>query len=430
MHRSRIACACRVGIAALLACAPAALRAQGLTRVSREDAVAAALQRGARMGVARADTTLARAGVLGARQYENPALGLSYSKSVPQEHYSLDIPIDFPWLRGARIGSAEAARASAQHRFRFERRAVEYDVDTLYTRVIASAARARLSSRTARDADSLLTLAKVRRDAGDGSELDVQLAQVSAGQMANAAASDSLDAVGAVLGLQVAMGLSSERVTVEPADTLALPTVSVSAVRSAVDASAAAPSSDATAGGGAPMPLLVAAAQSDVLAADQALTQERRRTFPGASLSVGWEAKDPTGSEPGTLPTIGIAFPFPLFNRNDAAVLAAQAQADRARAQLALARVESSAAIALAARAMQSAMARAERSGRLVSSADRVAALSLTAFREGASALPNVLEAQRTAREALSQYITDVAAARNAAGLYQLLTLTANGINP
>ena len=46
----------------------------------------------------------------------------------------------------------------------------------------------------------------------------------------------------------------------------------------------------------------------------------------------------------------------------------------------------------------------------LVVRAQRVATRSLTAYREGASALPAVLEARRTAREVLGQYIDDVAA--------------------
>jgi hypothetical protein len=46
----------------------------------------------------------------------------------------------------------------------------------------------------------------------------------------------------------------------------------------------------------------------------------------------------------------------------------------------------------------------------LVVRAERVAAKSLTAYREGASALPAVLEARRTAREVLGQYIDDLAA--------------------
>ena len=391
--------------------------ASASTRITRADAIASAIARGSRLAIARADTSLARAGLLAARQFENPSAGISYSKSVPQEHYSLDIPLDLPWLRSARVGSAESMRASAQHRFAYERRALEFEVDTAYTRALASTARARLSHRTAVDADSLLTLAQLRRDAGDGSELDVQLASVSAGQMANAAAADSLDALSALLALQVTMGLPGDAVTVAPSDSLTI-------ADGAVGGSAASGSAEAV------TPLLVAAAQADVLAADQALTLEKRRLVSGAALSVGWEARDPSGGETGTLPTVGLSLPLPLFNRNSAAIVGAQAQLDRARAQLAETRLEMGAAVTLARRAAASTADRAARSGRLVASADRVATLSLTAFREGAAALPNVLEAQRTAREALAQYINDVAAARNAAGLLQLLTLTTNGSNP
>jgi hypothetical protein len=50
--------------------------------------------------------------------------------------------------------------------------------------------------------------------------------------------------------------------------------------------------------------------------------------------------------------------------------------------------------------------------------------MSLQAYAEGAVALPNVLEAQRNAREALARYIDDVAAANNAAAAVRLLTAT------
>src|SRR6185503_12449505 len=84
-------------------------------------------------------------------------------------------------------------------------------------------ARARLTQRTARDADSLVVLATVRRDAGDASELDVQLAMVFAGQAANIAATDSLNALSALLAVQTAMGQPADTVRIALADSLALP---------------------------------------------------------------------------------------------------------------------------------------------------------------------------------------------------------------
>jgi hypothetical protein len=75
---------------------------------------------------------------------------------------------------------------------------------------------------------------------------------------------------------------------------------------------------------------------------------------------------------------------------------------------------------------LEAAVARVARDQRLLASADRVARMSLTAYAEGAAGIPTVLEAQRTARDALGHYVDDLAAAQNAAALLTLQTLTAD----
>jgi len=391
-----------------VALAGAAARAQ--QPVTRSGAIDAALARGPRIALARADSVAARAQLSLARQFENPTFGASYSRSAPQNHFSLDVPLDYPWLRSARVGSAQSGLGAASYRFAFERAAVSFVADTAYTRAIAANRRADISRRTAVDADSLLVLATLRRDAGDASELDVQLASVNAGQLANVAARDSLDAITTLLAVQAVMGLPAAVPTIALADSL--------------DAGVAMP--DSAAG----TQLLVAAAEEDLRSADQSLTLERRRLFAAPSLSVGWEQRDPTGSETGTLPTVGVSVPLPLFNQNSGAILAAQAQRDRAQAALALWRIEGAAQLASARREAMLARQRVARSQRLVDGAARVASLSLLAYREGAVGLPSVLEALRTSREAVAQYLDDLVAARNTAGVVRLLTLTANGTKP
>src|SRR5205814_2252920 len=279
----------------LLAAAPSVVAQQPVTRAQ---AVAAALARGTRAAFGRADSAAAAGALHGARLYPNPLLSATYTKDVPHYHVIADLPLDLPWIRAARIGTAAAARDAVHYGVAFERAAIRFDVDTAYTRALAAAARARLSRRNALAADSLRKTAQLRREVGDVSELDVHLSAVNAGQVENAASDDSVAAVEALLAVQLAMGL------------------------------------------------------------------------PGADVSI----------------------------------TRADSLASRAR------------------RALTLALARLERDRLLLFSADRVAAMSLQAYAEGAIALANVLEAQRNAREALARYIEDVAAANNAVGAVRLFT--------
>jgi hypothetical protein len=70
-------------------------------------------------------------------------------------------------------------------------------------------------------------------------------------------------------------------------------------------------------------------------------------------------------------------------------------------------------------------MVRVDRDHELLTLADRVVKGSLAAFAEGATALPSVLEAQRSARDALGQYVDDLAAADMAAAAVRLFILSA-----
>ena len=392
-------------LAALLTCgglAAAAAPARAQQAVTRQQAVQAALARGPRVTLAATDTAAARAGLMSARAFQNPTVTAAYSKDVPQYHASLDVPLDLPWIRSARIRVAAEAQASARLRFGFERAAARFDAEQAYTAALAATAQAGLSRRTARDADSLLRMAVLRRDAGDASELDVQLATVNAGQLANDAAGDSVTAVSAVLEVQRAMGLASDRERIVLADTLEL--------------------ARGDTAGGAGAALQVAAAEAAARSADAGLALARRSVFASPSLMLGFDNHDPSGTEPGLLPTFGLALTVPLLSWNRGEIAAAAAARDRARAELDLARRESDAAVAQARRDLAVATQKVARDRSLVASADRVAAMSLTAYAEGAVALPSVLEAQRQAREALGHLIDDLAAANVADAAVRLFS--------
>src|SRR5256884_5270559 len=182
-----------------LACLLSPLGVRAKHPVTRAEAVAGASARGARVALGRADTLSALGAVRPARAFPNPTVSGSYSKDTPNYHALGELPLDLPWLRSPRIGAAEAARDAARYRFAFERAAIRFDVDTSYTRGLAAALHARLSRRTALDADSLLRIAELRRNVGDVSELDVRLAAVHAGPLANVAAHRPPPAPGAPL---------------------------------------------------------------------------------------------------------------------------------------------------------------------------------------------------------------------------------------
>jgi hypothetical protein len=94
------------------------------------------------VALARADTAAAIARLLTARALPNPTLAASYSKSVPQQHVTLDIPVfDALWKRGLVVGQANASARASRLLFASERLAALVEVDTTYTRALAADAR-------------------------------------------------------------------------------------------------------------------------------------------------------------------------------------------------------------------------------------------------------------------------------------------------
>jgi cobalt-zinc-cadmium efflux system outer membrane protein len=231
--------------------------------------------------------------------------------------------------------------------------------------------------------------------------MDVELARVYAGQQANVAAGDTLTMVSTFLDLQGVLGLVDDQVSILPTDSLTI-----------------VPAADTP----APVSLNESSAAVAVDAATLNTRLQRRSIWSQFSLALGFEHGDPDA--PGILPTFGIGVGVPLFDRNRGAIAQADAERARAQATLVLARVEMHNALAHALRERENAMSKIVRDRRLITSANRVTAMSLTAYREGASSLGNVLEAQRNAREIISQYIDDLAAAWIATAELRVFSLT------
>lgn len=373
--------------------------------ITRQEVVDSALVHGGRLAVALADTAAANAKILAARAIQNPSFNATYSKSAPQLHFTAELPFDLPGVRSARIGSAVAASRAANYTLQYERAAIALAADTAYTRVLAAAARARLTTRNALVADTLVQMTIARRNAGDASELEVEMARVNAGQQHNLAIADSVELAGAVVDLQTAMGMTARAPMILVRDSIVLPDTTTPPLPPGT-------------------PLQIAAALEGVTAASAALTVERRGAFGSPALMGGVETRDPSGSEKGVLPTFGITIPLPIFNRNQGGIAAARADVKRAEADLAVIRVEYAAEVTRTERERSAAYARAARDQMLLAQANRVAQMSITAYKAGAMALPNVFEAQRTARDILRDYIDDMSAALVADATLRLLTLT------
>ena len=337
-------------------------------------------------------------------------------------------------------------------------------VDTAYTRAQASIARASVTARMAGDADSLLAIARARRDAGDASDLDVEIARVFAGQSVLDAMNDSIAAAIATTTLQQVMGLRLDSVQVTLRDVLTIDAggaatfddagsgaagggvagIGVTAVGAAAVAatrdsdrtmsSFTTPAAGAMAmgsagqGQGSATPSLVSAALLDADAARYRVLAAQRRRFGSPALSVGFETVDPTGHP--FLPTVGLSVPLPFFNRNSAAIQLAMAEVSRAQANLAIARLEQATAVANAERAVAAARTRLTASRQLLASANRISALSVVAYREGATPLATVLDAQRSARALLRQYVDDAATAHVAESVLRFYSNSASVTNP
>jgi outer membrane protein, heavy metal efflux system len=236
--------------------------------------------------------------------------------------------------------------------------------------------------------------------------MDVELARVNAGREENVAAGDSLTWLSALLDLQATLGMLGDQLEIRATDSLTTPPEAAVPGRT----------------------LSEAAASMSLESATLAARVQHRAFWSSPSVSLGFEYKDP--DQTGLLPTFGIGIGLPVFDHNRGQIAQAEAERVRASAELTLAQVEARNQIAHALRERENALARVTRDRQLVTSANNVVAMSLTAYREGASSLPNVLEAQRTARDVLAQYIDDLANAWIATAELRVLAISPSPTTP
>ena len=358
---------------------------------------------------ARIDTVSSAALVLGARSWPNPQLITGYTQDVPRYHVALEFPLDPTFLRRLRIGAAAAGHLASRRQWQSTLALTRWQVESAYARARLEEARASLSRATWQATDTLLTMTRLRRDEGDASDLDVDVAMVEAIQFASMYSADSLQAELAVLEVQRLVGLGSDQRRVILVDSLA------TLVRDAL-----ATDTSSRSGG---LPAAAARATVDARALEVRLA--RRRWWPVPSVTVGFDTHDPSGTGNTPLPMVGVSVPLPTFTRFGAGVQLAQAAEARARVDLAVLERETEGSFVQARQTLKSAEARLVALRGSLDASRRIAERALLAYREGAAALPYVLQVQRSVRDAMVQLIGAEATALSAAAqIRYLLTPT------
>src|SRR5256886_17289556 len=92
--------------------------------VTRAQAVEAALARGARAALGRADTAFAAGALRTARALPNSTLSGAYTKDAHHYHYVAYLSLDMPLLRSALFGATASALAAARYGFWFASAAI------------------------------------------------------------------------------------------------------------------------------------------------------------------------------------------------------------------------------------------------------------------------------------------------------------------
>lgn len=146
----------------------------------------------------------------------------------------------------------------------------------------------------------------------------------------------------------------------------------------------------------------------------RALTEvERSRRTPNLTLSIGSKRDEEIGVRQ---TVVGVAIPFPLFDRNQGNILSALRRADRARDELAM--VETDLSVELSQASLRLETARGELAllrNEIMPGAQSAYEASTRGFELGKFNFVDVIDAQRTLNQAKSQYIRALAESHRAA---------------
>jgi cobalt-zinc-cadmium efflux system outer membrane protein len=363
--------------------------------VSMVDAVSEALDQNPALRATSQGVLEAKANLLGLGRLVNPDLSL-IGDAIEQS-----LEVRQPLLLGNQLALEQEIAQSDVDLAALEvgkaRLELRVAVEQAYGRLVVADERTKLSQEGLALARSMGELADKRFRAGDVPRLEVMQADAVAQAAASEFEQDRLQA------------------DVEQASVAALLGASpVSAIR-ATDPVALSPMTLAAPGvllerANRNNPQLLAAAVAAARAVRVVMLAEARR-LPGLGATVGVRRNSNDSAVP--LLRAGIDFPLPLWNQQQGPIAVAQAELTRARLQQAA--TERQVASAIASNSLQAGRAQAKLMAVIrtrLPIAKSLLELSRRAYREGATGILGVLEAQRNWQQARLDYLDAVASYR------------------
>lgn len=370
-----------------------------------EEAHRLALERSPRFTSLRSTVQLQEADLTAARVFPtNPALELSTGPRVEADVVGLDATIGVSQALpvfgryGAAIDVQEAQLVAAKSELRFDTQGLLAGVSRAFIEAQQAAAILSLQQERTRLLQALVTLTQRRVEAGDATQLDVNLWQAELGSAVAVLQRAQARSLAARARLASLVGLDPMRPPV-PAGSLTPP------ARSELRPFDVGDRGD------------LIALEARVQAATEATELAEARAWPDVAVGayVGTErlAPGPSTVQGEYFAGAQLAVDLPIFNRNQGDIARANAQLARAKALRAAALLEAAAEVQAATARLEAALAAvAALESSVVGSLEETLTLLERSFEEGKIGMADLLLRQRTLLEARADYLDAVAEAR------------------
>ena len=378
-----------LGIALWLAASITAAQPDPRPSYSLDALVERALRESPALAVSAAETRVAAAGVVTARAYPNPEIGLDWGRATargdgtggPSPAITLSQPIENPWLREARVRAADTGVRFAQSRAASTSSALVASIRARFLDVVRLKGELQAHAEDLALTEQILDRVAVRVRVGESPRFDLVRAESEVAVARKNLETGRLRLRQASLELRALVGPTLEDdfdVRVPAQEPTPLSDADRETLALALDAR---------------NPEVLLARELETRAQAQ-LELERRSLWPQLTLRASQE-RDPAT----TIARVGAFVTVPLLNRREGPIGEAQAQLERARLALAQARFDARASFDAAWAAYRAAGTQVQAlEGGILERARSALAIAEAAYRLGERGILEYLDAQRQFR--------------------------------